>query len=146
MPTECKRYSSNAHIPKRAYSDCAGYDLWVTETKVLKPCSRELIRFDLFMVIPKMYYGRIVRHSALANTCGIVGHNGTIDSDNQEKVCVVLFNLSNGEYVVKTCNCIAESIIECCFMSKFVKVTESLKEGRRVLVYQVFNFFKFLKS
>lgn len=32
MPTECKRYSSNAHIPKRAYSDCAGYDLWVTET------------------------------------------------------------------------------------------------------------------
>ena len=34
---ECKTYSSNGHIHKRAYqaSDC--YDLFAAETKVLKP-------------------------------------------------------------------------------------------------------------
>ena len=37
MSIECKTYSSHAHIPKRAYPGSAGYDLWVAETKVLKP-------------------------------------------------------------------------------------------------------------
>ena len=27
MSTECKTYSSNAHIPKRAHPDSVGYDL-----------------------------------------------------------------------------------------------------------------------
>ena len=81
MSIECKTYSSNAIIPKRAYSDSAGYDLYAAETKVLKLWSRELIRLDLFMAIPVGYYGRIVGRSGLANVHGIMVHNGTIDSD-----------------------------------------------------------------
>ena len=39
-------------------------------------------------------------------------------------MCVVFFNLSNKEFVVKTDNCIAQMIIERCFMPKCVKVSE----------------------
>ena len=28
---EYKRYSTNAHVPKRAYQGSAGYDLWAAE-------------------------------------------------------------------------------------------------------------------
>ena len=81
MSIKRKTYSSNAHIPKRAYPGSPGYDLLLAETKVLKPWSRELIRLDLVMAIPKGYYGRIVGHSGLGNTHGITVHNGTTDSD-----------------------------------------------------------------
>ena len=68
MSIEYKRYSSNAHVPKTAYPGSAGYNPWEAETKVLKPWSRELIIFDLFIAIPEGYYGRIVGRSGLANT------------------------------------------------------------------------------
>ena len=46
---EFKTYSTNAHIPKRAYQASAGYDLFAAETKVLKPWGRALIKLDLSM-------------------------------------------------------------------------------------------------
>ena len=54
--TECKTYSSNAHIPKRAYQGSAGYDNYATETKVVKPWGRTLIKLDLLIAIPEDYY------------------------------------------------------------------------------------------
>ena len=83
MSIESKTYCINADIPKRAYPGSAGYGLLAAETKVLKPWSRELIRLDLLMAIPKGYYGRIVGRS---NTHGITVHNGTIDSQ-RKSVC-----------------------------------------------------------
>ena len=35
--TECNKNSSNAYIPKTAYQGSAGYDIWVSESKVGKP-------------------------------------------------------------------------------------------------------------
>ena len=106
MSIEYKKYSRNAHVLNRANPGSAGYDPWATESKVLKPWSRELIRFDWFMAIPKGYYGRIFGRSGLANTHGITVHNGTIDSGDQGIACVVFFNLSNEEDKVETGNCI----------------------------------------
>ena len=75
---ECKTYSSNGHIHKRAYqaSDC--YDLFAAETKVLKPWGRALIKPDFSMSIPEGYYGRIGGHSGLANMYGIIVHDGRL--------------------------------------------------------------------
>ena len=128
MSIECKTYSSNAHIPKRAYPGSARHDLWAAETKVLKLWSRELVRLDLFMAIPEGYYGRTVGHSGLTNTHSIAVYNSMIDSDYRGKVCVVLFNLSNEQYVVETGNRIAQLIIERCFMPKFEAVSEFIEE------------------
>ena len=86
MSIEFKRYSVNAHVPKRAYPGSAGYDLFAAERKVLKPWSRELFRLDLLIAIPEGYYGRVLwlkgimfGRSDLANVHGITVHNGTID-------------------------------------------------------------------
>ena len=64
------------------------------------------------MSIPEGYYGRIVGWSGITNICGIIVHDGTTDSDYQGVVYVVLFNLSNKEYMVEAGNCIAQLIIE----------------------------------
>ena len=93
--TECKTYSSNAYIPKRAYQGSAGYDNYATETKVVKPWGRTLIKLDLLIAIPEDYYRWIEGRSGLENIRGIIVHNGTIDSDYRGIVCVVLFNLLN---------------------------------------------------
>ena len=141
--TECKTYSSNAHVFKRAYQGLAGYDLFAAETKVLKPRGRALIKLDLSMAIPEGYCGRIVEHSGLENMCGIIVHDGTIDSDYRGVVCVILFNLSDEEYLVELGNCIAQLINERCFTPKFVKVSKFMEQimerGGKVLVPQVFD-------
>lgn len=53
---ECKTYSTNTHIPKRAYQASAGHYLLAAETKVLRPCGRALIKLDLSMAISEGYY------------------------------------------------------------------------------------------
>ena len=60
------RNSSGAHIPGRAFRESAGYDLWVAKRKILKPSSRELVKLELCIVIPKGFYGRIGGYSGLA--------------------------------------------------------------------------------
>ena len=125
---ESKIYSSNTHILKRAYQASAGYNLFAAETKVLKPWSRALIKLDLSLSIPEGYYGQIVGHSGLPNICGIIVHDGTIDSDYQGVVCVVLFNLSDEEYMIEAGNRITQLIIERCFTQKFIKVSKFMDE------------------
>ena len=128
MSIEYKRHSRNAHIPKRAYAGSAGYNLCAAETKVLKPWSRELISLDLNIAIPEECYGKIVGGSGLAKTCGITVHNGRIDSDYGGIVCMILFNLSNEEYMVETGNLIGQLSIDRCYTPKFVEVNEFSKE------------------
>ena len=78
----------------------------------------------MLIAIPEGYYGRIFGGSGLANAHSIMVHNRTIDPDYRGKACVVLFNLSNEKYVVKTGNRIAQLIIEQCFTPKFVEVSK----------------------
>lgn len=53
---------------------------------------------------PAGYYGIVVDYSGLALELGICIHNGTIDSDYRGVVCMILFNFSNEEYIVKKGN------------------------------------------
>lgn len=75
------------------------------------------------MAIPKWCYGRIVGRSGLAKL-GIVVHGGTIDSDYHGDVCMVLFNLSDKEYVVRMGNHITQLIIEWNIVPTFVLVND----------------------
>ena len=76
-------------------------------------------------------------------TCGIVVHDGTIDSDYRGVVCVALFNLSHEEHMVEASNRIAQLIIERCFTPKFVEIIKFMDEkterGEKGLVLQVFD-------
>ena len=80
------------------------------------------------MAIPEGHCGQIVERSGLANLCGIIVHNETIDSDYPGVVCVVVSNLSDGGYTAESGNYIAQLIIELCFMPNFVNVSKFMEE------------------
>ena len=82
------------------------------------------MKLDLSMSIPDGYYRQIVGRSGMANICGVIVHDGATELDYRSVVCVVLFSLSDGEYMVETGNGIAQLIIERCFTPKFVEVTK----------------------
>ena len=86
------------------------------------------MRLDLNIVIPDGCYGRTVGSSGLANTRGVIFHEGTINSDNWSIVCVVLFILSDMEYLVEVGYRIAQLIIERCFTPKFAEVSEFMEK------------------
>ena len=81
MSIEYKKSSSGMHVPKRAFPESASSGLWIADRKILKLWSRELVKLELSIAIPKGYYGRIVGRSGLAISQDIIVHNGTIDSD-----------------------------------------------------------------
>ena len=96
-----KRISSNAKVPMKAFPTSTGYDLHAAERKTIVSHGRELIKTDLCLEIQKGYYGRVVGRSGLANFKGLFAFNGTVDAQYRGNVCVVLFNLSNFNYVVE---------------------------------------------
>ena len=119
-----KRQSSDARVPLRAYPTSAGCDLYAAESKILKPKQWALIKLQLSFAIPTGFYGKIVGRSGLANVHDIVAFNGTVDADYRGTVFVVLFNLSDNEYIVEIGNRIAQLIIEKCYDVKFVECNE----------------------
>ena len=81
----------------------------------------------------------------MANMYGIIVHDGTIDSHDRGVVCVVLFSLSDKEYLVEVGNSIAQLIIERWFMPMFVEVSKFMDKkterrgGGEVLALRVFD-------
>ena len=106
------------------YNGSAGYDLFASVQKIIRPSGRALVRVDLQFAIPEGNYGSIVARSSLANKLGIVAFPGTIDSDYRGVVCVILFNLSSDTYRVEIGNRIAQMIIKKCCDVHFVECSD----------------------
>ena len=111
----CKLYcEAYARCPRKAHQNSGGYDLFATESRVLRAGERGLMRVDLQMAIPEGYYGIIAGRSGLADSRGVVTFPGTIDSDYRGIVCVILFNFGKDCYKVKIGSRIAQKIISKC--------------------------------
>ena len=111
-------------IPLKMYSDCAGHDLFVSETVKLCARGRVLVSVNLHIAIPKGFYGKIAPRSGLAELHGVVAFNGTIDAGYREIICILLFNFSDDDYIVEKGNCIAQVIIQKCYNVDFVDFGE----------------------
>ena len=82
----------------------------------------------MLVAIPEGYYGQIVERSVLPNMHGIIVHDEVIDCDYWGIMSVVLFNLSNEEYLVEEGNCITQLIVEQCFTTRFVEISKFMEE------------------
>ena len=60
--------------------------MFAAERKSIVSFGRELIKTDLCLEIPKVYYGRVVGRSGLANFKEIFAFNGTINSEYRGKL------------------------------------------------------------
>ena len=107
--------SDNA-LPAYETVNSAGMDLraYLPDGElVIKPMQRALVPTGLFMEIPVGYEGQVRPRSGLAIKSGITVLNspGTIDADYRGEVKVILINLSDVDFVIKSGDRIAQLVI-----------------------------------
>ena len=113
-----------SHVPLRKTKGSTGSDLYAAENKTIKSGSKDLAHLELYVIIPKGYYDRIVGRSGLAYR-KIMLHCGTVDSDYRGTISVIDFNLSRNDYNIEVGDRVAQMIFEKYYCPKFVEVTES---------------------
>ena len=126
---------SNNALPCYETINSAGMDLraYLPDGEmVIKPMQRALVPTGLFMEIPVGYEGQVRPRSGLAIKSGITVLNspGTIDADYRGEVKVILINLSDQEFVIKSGDRIAQLVIAKCEQMEVVEV-ETLSETER---------------
>ena len=107
---------SNNAMPAYETVNSAGMDLraYLPDGElVIKPMQRTLVPTGLFMEIPVGYEGQVRPRSGLAIKSGITVLNspGTIDADYRGEVKVILINLSDADFVIKSGDRIAQLVI-----------------------------------
>lgn len=110
---------SDNNLPAYETVNSAGMDLraYLPEgAVVMKPLERALIPTGLFMEIPEGYEGQVRPRSGLAIKNGITVLNtpGTIDADYRGEVKIILINLSNEEFTIKSGDRVAQIIFARC--------------------------------
>ena len=126
---------SNNVMPAYETINSAGMDLraYLPDGElVIKPMQRALVPTGLFMEIPVGYEGQVRPRSGLAINSGITVFNspGTIDADYRGEVKVILINLSDVDFVIKSGDRIAQLVIAKHEQMEVVEV-ETLSETER---------------
>jgi len=98
--------TSNNPLPAYETINSSGLDLkaFINEEIVLKPLERALIPTGLFISIPDGFEAQIRPRSGLAAKYGITVLNspGTIDADYRGEIKVILVNVSNLAFTIKS--------------------------------------------
>ena len=102
-------------LPSYSTALSAGLDLRASlqEEIILKPLQRVLIPTGLYIELPEGYEAQIRPRSGLAFKHGISVLNspGTIDADYRGEIKVILVNISNDEFVIKSGERICQMVI-----------------------------------
>lgn len=134
MKLQIVNKSDNA-MPAYETMNSAGMDLraYLPDGElVIKPMQRVLVPTGLFMEIPVGYEGQVRPRSGLAIKSGITVLNspGTIDADYRGEVKVIIINLSDVDFVIKSGDRIAQLVIAKHEQMEVVEV-ETLSETER---------------
>ena len=102
-------------LPAYATPQSAGMDLRanLSEPITLHPMERRLIPTGLHIALPEGYEAQVRPRSGLALKHGLTVLNtpGTIDADYRGEIGVVLFNLSQEDFVINDGERIAQMVI-----------------------------------
>lgn len=132
---QIKIINESAHpLPKYETHASAGMDLRanLTESIVLKPLERTLVKTGLFIELPLGYEAQVRPRSGLALKKGITVLNtpGTIDADYRGEIGVILINLSNEDFIIENGERIAQLIIAKYEQAELIEVSQ-LSETQR---------------
>ena len=110
-----KRFAENAVLPDYATAGAAGMDIaaYIEEPVSLLPFEPVAIATGFAMQLPHGYEAQIRPRSGLALKHGVTVANapGTIDSDYRGEVAVILINLSQHNFIIRSGMRIAQMII-----------------------------------
>ncbi len=129
-----RKLSPLARTPEKMTVHAAGYDISAAlETEIgLQPGHRALIPTGIAIALPAGYEAQIRPRSGLAikHGIGILNSPGTIDADYRGEIKVILFNLSDEEFVITPGMRIAQMVISEVPQTVFTE-TEALPETER---------------
>ena len=110
-----KRLATNVVLPDYATTGAAGMDItaYLNKPVTIFPFQRVAIATGFAMQLPHGYEAQIRPRSGLALKHGITVANapGTVDSDYRGEVAVILLNLSQHKFVIKSGMRIAQMVI-----------------------------------
>ncbi len=125
---------SNNPLPEYSTNLSAGLDLraFLSDEIILKPLQRVLIPTGLYIELPEGYEAQIRPRSGLAYKHGITVLNtpGTIDADYRGEIKIILVNLSNDDFTIKSGERICQMVIAKHENAVFLKV-DSLEDTER---------------
>lgn len=106
---------SKHELPSYQSDSAAGMDLRanIDEDITLQPLQRVLIPTGLYIELPHGYEAQIRPRSGLAFKHGLTVLNspGTVDADYRGEIRVLLVNLSNESFVVKSGERVAQMVV-----------------------------------
>ena len=106
---------SNNELPNYSTKSSAGLDLraFLQDDILLKPLQRALVPTGLFIQLPEGYEAQIRPRSGLAIKHGISVLNtpGTIDADYRGEIKVIMVNLSNEDFCIKSGERICQMVV-----------------------------------
>ena len=104
--------SENAIIPTRGSVDAAGWDLYASESILIEPHGKGLIKTDITIEIPSGFYGRVAPRSGMSWKKHTDIGAGVIDADYRGTIGVVMFNHSSIDLNIEKGDRVAQLIIE----------------------------------
>jgi dUTP pyrophosphatase len=118
--------------PVYAKAGDAGADLKSTQSLVLKPGERALIKTGVKIAMPDGYVGLVHPRSGLAAKNGITVLNapGTVDAGYRGELMVTLLNTSSEDFEINVGDRIAQIVFQRFEKAEFVSV-EELPESSR---------------
>ena len=113
MKIRIKKVHSDAILPAYAHGalEDAGLDLRAVERIVLKPGSSSGVATGLAIELPAGYEAQVRPRSGMALKHSITVNFGTIDPGYRGEIRVVMFNLSQTDYVIEKGDRIAQLIV-----------------------------------
>lgn len=107
-----QKIRGDAKIPKFAYAEDAGMDVYACEDTILQPGGHAWIATGLKLAIPAGHAGLVWDKSGIAGTYRIKTLGGVIDTNYRGELKVALVNLGEKSYEVKRGEKIAQLLIQ----------------------------------
>lgn len=127
-----KKLVEDAILPEYAKEGDAGADLYSVEEVVVPARGRALVKTGISIQLPKNTEAQIRSRSGLAIKSGVFVLNspGTIDEGYRGEICVILFNTTDEEFIVKKHMRIAQMVVKLVLPSRFFEVDELTDSDR----------------
>lgn len=125
---------SQHDLPNYETIASAGMDLRanLTESIVLKPLERTIVKTGLFIELPLGYEAQVRPRERIGSQKGITVLNspGTVDADYRGEIGVILVNLSQEDFTIENGERIAQLVIAKHERAEWIEVSELSETSR----------------
>lgn len=122
--------SPDATTPVRATPESAGYDLFSSVTSRVPSFGQSIVETGIAVQIPSGHYGRLVVRSGICARYSVHVGAGVIDQDYRGPLRIIMFNLSDQDFLINKGQKVAQLILEK-ISTPTVQIVDSLSVTER---------------